>query len=393
MREAITLKEAAQESVRERSEELLAVSHTISANPELSMQEFASSALLVDAVASLTGVTAQTGTGGLETAFQATAGSGELKLTICAEYDALPVVGHGCGHNIIATAALGAFVALAPLADELGMTVRLLGTPAEENGGGKVKLLDAGAFEGTHAAIMVHPAPLDNVSMNPYASNGLKVRFIGKEAHASLAPHEGVNALDAITVAMTAVGLARQQLKPGQQIHSSISEAGGAPNVIPGTAAAMWMVRGDSLDSLEEVTQVVERCINAGALAAACEVTIEKKTKGCYSNILLDHELIELYRENALHIGRTPADIAPLGGSTDMGNVSLVVPSIHPMIGLNNPELTLHTAEFAAAAAGPAGDAAALDGAILLAQTAIDIATTAKVRERLLGPNPLAQTQ
>lgn len=384
-------KGAVRETISRSADDLLHVSHTISANPELSMEEYAASALLVDAVKNLTGIVTSTGFGGLETAFQAEAGTGDLVIAICAEYDALPTVGHGCGHNIIATAALGAFVALAPLADELGTTVRLMGTPAEENGGGKVKLIDAGAFDDVHAAIMVHPAPSDVVSMNPYASNGIKVRFSGRESHASLSPHEGINALDALTVALTATGLARQQLEPGQQIHTSISEAGGAPNVIPGSASAMWMVRGSTLESLDRVTQVVERCVRAGALAAACEVSIEKKTKGMYSDILIDEELINLYEKNALELGRAPAPIPPLGGSTDMGNVSHVVPSIHPMIGLGMPELTLHTAEFAAAAAGPAGDQAALDGAILLAQTAIDFALIPSLRTRLQSDDPLAK--
>lgn len=383
------MKRAAAERVRDEAQQLLEVSHSIAANPELSMNEYQAVAVLCEAVHELTGIVAEREVGGLETAFQATAGSGPLQLTICAEYDALPEIGHGCGHNIIAAAALGAFAALAPHADDLGLTLRLLGTPAEESGGGKVQLLDAGAFDGVHVAMMVHPSPEDALSINPYASNAVHVTYTGKAAHASVAPHEGVNALDALTVALTAVGLARQQLRPGQQIHGSLREGGGAPNVIPASASATWMVRGSSLESLAQVTEVVERCARAGALAAGCEVHIRKKTRGCYSNMRLDHELLDLYRQNAHAIGREPAPVPELGGSTDMGNVSLVVPSIHPMIGLQAPELTMHTAGFAAAAVSPAGDAAVIDGATLLAHTAIDLATKQNVRARLLGPDPL----
>lgn len=384
------IKTAIARTVTDSRSDLLAVSHAIAENPELSMHEVQASQLLATTVRRMAGVTPVVGVGGLPTAVEATVGKGDLSLIICAEYDALPVIGHGCGHNIIATAAIGAFVALAPVADALGLTVRLLGTPAEESGGGKVKLLDAGAFESAHAAIMVHPAPTDVLSMRPYASNGIKVRFVGREAHASLSPEKGVNALDAFVVASTAIGLARQQLGQGQQIHCSLSEAGGAPNVIPGSAAATWMVRGDSLASLANATEVVERCVRAGALATGCEVSIERKDKGFYTNIRVDHELLELYRQNATALGRDPHEAAQLGGSTDMGNVSQVVPSIHPLIGLRRPELTLHTAEFARAAAGPEGDAAAIDGAILLAQTAADMGADPHVRQRLLGASPLA---
>lgn len=384
------VKTAIAQTVADSRTDLLAVSHGIAENPELSMKEVFASQLLANTVRRLTGVTPVVGVGGLPTAFEAAVGGGDLSLIICAEYDALPVIGHGCGHNIIAAAAVGAFVALAPVAEALGLTVRLLGTPAEENGGGKVKLLDAGVFDSAHAAIMVHPAPTDVLTMRPYASNGIKVRFVGQEAHASLSPEKGINALDAFVIASTAVGLARQQLGPGQQIHCSVSEAGGAPNVIPGSAAATWMVRGDSLDSLAQATDVVERCVRAGALATGCEVIIERKEKGFYTNILVDLELLELYQRNAIDLGRDPREVSQLGGSTDMGNVSQVVPSIHPLIGLGRPDLTLHTADFARVAAGPEGDKAVVDGAVLLAQTAADIGADPHVRQRLLSTSPLA---
>lgn len=385
------LHERAAQTVASQADSLLELSHRISENPELGLTETLASTWLHDAAAAVPGATSELGVGGLVTAFSASAGSGELVLTVCAEYDALPEVGHGCGHNVIATAGLGAFAALAPLAEELGATIRLIGTPAEENEGGKITLLDAGVFDGTHAAMMVHPGPVDEVSMNPFASGGIAAKFIGKEAHASLTPHRGINALDALTVTLTAIGLARQQLEPGQQVHGSIAERGGAPNVIPGTSAAVWMVRAPSLDSLDRVTDVVIRCIRAGALAAGCEVEIEAEREGRYSNMRIDNDLTEAYRRNATALGRFPIAVGANGGSTDMGNISQRFPSIHPMIGLDDPGLTLHTADFAARAAGPAGDAAVLDGATLLAQTAIDLATDPKIRARLLSDAPFGE--
>lgn len=382
------LKQRASEHVRDHAAALLELSHRISANPEIGLQEVQASQWLHDAAGQAPNTHSSLGVGGLPTAFLAEAGTGELVLSICAEYDALPEVGHGCGHNVIATAALGAFWALAPLADELNATIRLIGTPAEENEGGKITLMDAGVFDGTHAAMMVHPGPVDEVSMNPFASGGISARFIGREAHASLSPHRGINALDALTIALTAVGLARQQLEPGQQIHGSIAERGGAPNVIPGSSAAVWMVRATSMESLDRVTDTVIRCIRAGALATGCEVEIEAEREGRYSNMRIDADLTEAYRHNAERLGREPRSVSGNGGSTDMGNVSQRFPSIHPMIGLGDEGLTLHTAEFASKAAGPAGDSAALDGAILLAQTAIDLACDSSVRARLLSDKP-----
>lgn len=380
----------AEQTVRSRTEDLLDLSHRISRHPELGLRELDASRWLSNAAAVVADGEVELGVGGLPTAFRADSGDGELVLTICAEYDALPGVGHGCGHNVIAAAALGAFSALVPLAGDLNATIRLIGTPAEENEGGKITLLEAGVFDGTHAAMMIHPGPVDEVSMNPYASGGISARFIGREAHASLAPHRGINALDALTVALTAIGLARQQLGAGQQIHGSIAERGGAPNVIPGSSSAEWMVRAPSMESLDRVTDVVVRCIRAGALAAGCEVELEAERDGRYANMRLDADLIEIYRRNAEALGRSPGPVGGYGGSTDMGNVSQRFPSIHPMIGLGDPGLTLHTAEFAERAAGPAGDAAVIDGAILLAQTAIDIAMAPEVRARLSSEKPFA---
>ncbi|SEQ79831.1 M20/M25/M40 family metallo-hydrolase [Arthrobacter sp. OV608] len=215
------LKARAEAALAAELDRVLAFSHRLHDNPETGWEEVKASAWLVEELRAVPNVRVAHGLGKLPTAACAEAGTGTLVLTICAEYDALPGVGHACGHNIIASSALGALIALAPLADELDLTVRLLGTPAEENGGGKIVMLEQGDFDGTHAAMMIHPGNVDESEMHPFACSGFAVRYEGRAAHASASPHEGINALDALTVALTAIGLARQQLEPGQQIHGS----------------------------------------------------------------------------------------------------------------------------------------------------------------------------
>lgn len=387
--------EAIATAVARQVPELLKISHQVSDFAELGLQEFRSSELLAHAAETLPGVSVARGIAGLPTAFEARAGSGSFRVTLCCEYDALPEIGHGCGHNVIAAASFGAFCALAQIADQLDLSVQLLGTPAEETVGGKINLLDAGYFDNTNLVLMVHPNGLDEVSMNPYACGEVTARFIGRAAHASYAPHKGVNALDAMTITLTAIGLARQQLEPNQQIHGDLTERGGASNVIPASAAASWSVRAPDIASLDRVTAVLERCIRAGALATGCELELHGLGDGSdldprYANIRYDHDIAELYRQNAVRLGRAPQPLGSYGGSTDMGNVSQVVPSLHPMIGLGDSSLVLHTQEFAQAARGGQGNRAVHDGALLLAQTAVDAVLNPAIRERLTSSSPLA---
>ena len=367
------LKAAATRAVAEHSTALLSLSHRIADHPEEGLREERAAAWVAESVRDLSGVTSEHGLAGMATALRARHGTGTREVVLCAEYDALPVIGHGCGHNVIAAAAVGAFAALVPLAERLDLTLTLLGTPAEETVGGKLRLLRAGAFDTAHAAMMIHPAPVDQVSMNPFACAEMRIRFTGRESHASLAPHRGINAQDALTVTLTALGLARQHLEPNQQFHSAISEAGGAPNVIPGSAALHVLARAGDLESLERVRAVVTRCAQAGALAAGCEVDVVSARDEDTAHIRMDEAMLASFRANALQLGRDPAPVGGFGGSTDMGNVSLAVPSIHPMIGLGDASLSLHTREFGDAARGPGGDRAVLDGATLLAHTAIDV--------------------
>ncbi|MCQ9385525.1 amidohydrolase [Brevibacterium sp. 50QC2O2] len=352
---------------------LVTLSHTIHADPEPGSQEFHALAHLAEFARGIPGTQVTTGIGGLETALLATAGTGDFGITICAEYDALPGVGHACGHNIIAAAAAGAFAALAPLADELHATVRLLGTPAEETTGGKIDLLDAGAFAGTSVAMMIHPADHDSTGMRPYACAGYTVRFHGRAAHASMAPQKGVNALDALTVALTAIGLNRQQLAADQQIHYAVHSGGSASNVIPALAEAEFMVRGGTQDSLAAVDKVLQRCLRAGALAAGATVEIEEIGKP-YLDIVPDPQLEAIFAAHSAELGRPLPGPSPLAGSTDMGNVSHRFRAIHPMLGLGEGCPPMHSPEFARFAVSEAGDRAVRDGALCMALTGIDAA-------------------
>ena len=377
-------KDAARSAVDAAREGVVDLSHRIHAHPEVGFEEVRASAWVAEALAAA-GFAVEHGCYGLDTAVSAVAGSGPLHLTICAEYDCLPGIGHACGHNVIAAAAVGAALALAPLADDLGVTVRVLGTPAEEGGGGKILMLEQGAFAGTHAAMMVHPSPTESDRMHCLAVSHLKVDFHGKSAHASAFPHLGRNAADAITVAQTAIGLLRQHLEPGDQVHGIVSHGGDAPNIVPDLTSGVWYVRAPHLARLAEVEPRILRCFEAGALATGCTVDI---TPECppYSEMATDEAMAALYRANAEALGRTFEDEDRMGGgSTDMANVSLVVPTIHPMLGLGCYPVVNHQAEFAAACATPVADQAAVDGALAMAWTCIDLAGDEVQRRRLLG--------
>jgi amidohydrolase len=363
---------------------IVAFSHRLHENPETGWEEVKASAWLVEELSAVPNARVTHGLGALPTAVRAEAGSGELVLTICAEYDALPGVGHACGHNIIASAALGAFAALAPIADEMDITVRLLGTPAEENGGGKIVMLEQGDFDGTHAAMMIHPGNVDESELHPFACSGFQVSYEGRAAHASASPHEGINALDALTVALTAIGLARQQLEPGQQIHGCVDGAGTVPNIIPETASGKWMVRANDIASLQRVTAVLQRCLQAGAVATGAALKLEQVGR-TYADMHNDSAMADLFTANAAALGRTMRRSNKRGGSTDMANVSHAFPSIHPMISLGDGCPPIHNEAFARFAASPAGDRAVRDGALSMAFTCIDLATDPRQRSRLLA--------
>src|SRR5262245_18453541 len=295
-------KAAARERIEAHAGELVDLSRRIHAHPELAFEEERACAWTADALQAA-GLEVERGTGGLPTALRAAAGEGPLHVVVCAEYDALPAIEHACGHNVIATAAVGTGIGRARVADDVGLQVTVLGTPAEEGGGGKVVLLRQGAFGGVHAAMMVHPSRYEQAEMPVTAVKQFQVRYTGRAAHASAYPDQGINALDALTVAQAAIGLLRQHLRGSDRMHGIVTHGGDAPNVVPAATAATWMVRARTLAELEEVDARVRRCFEAGSLATGATLEIEPDHEP-YSEMRHDHELAAAYRRNAEALGR-----------------------------------------------------------------------------------------
>lgn len=366
--------------------DLTELSHAIHSEPELAFSEHRSCAK-TQVLVSERGFAITPAPGGLDTAFRAVYGSGALVVAVCAEYDALPGIGHACGHNVIAASAVGAALALAEVADDVGLTVVLMGTPAEEAGGGKVLLMRAGAFDDVAAAVMVHPGPMDIAAARSLALSEVVVNYLGRESHAAVAPHLGVNAADAITVANVAIGLLRQQLAPGQQVHGIVTDGGQAANVIPASTEMRYTMRAVDRASLCELEARMANCFRAGGLATGCECTVHEDAPA-YDELRPDPWLAAVFREEMMRCGRTPVpaeheSMLPLG-STDMGNVTQVMPGIHPIIAIDSDGAFPHQPEFTAAAAAPGADAAVIDGAIMLARTVIRLAESGDQRERVL---------
>ncbi|MGH9486760.1 MAG: amidohydrolase [Terriglobales bacterium] len=386
----MTVKDAAQQRLQRSHQQLLELSHRIHAHPELGFEEEKACAWLCEAL-DAAGFRVRRGIADLPTAFVAEAGSGPVHVALCAEYDALPEIGHACGHNLIAAMALGAGLAAASVADEAGLTVSVIGTPAEEVGddGGKIRLLERGAFAGVNAALMAHPAPLEALEMNIIAASMFEIFYTGKEAHAAAFPERGINAADALTLAQTAIGLLRQQLRSTDRVHGIITRGGAAPNVIPAHTAARYIVRAQDLLQLEEVRAKVLHCFEAGALATGAALEVRGGSKP-YADMRYDHPLSAAYRRNAEAAGRVfpdlPPDAARAAGSTDMGNVSRLIPSIHPMIGINSLPAANHQPEFTAHCISPVADQAVLEGALALTWTALDCAADVSLRAHLLSP-------
>jgi amidohydrolase len=366
--------------------DLIELSHFVHAHPEMGYEEYESSAALANA-AEAWGFEVERGSAGLPTAFRATKGTGSFHVVFCAEYDALPDVGHACGHNIIATSSLGAALGLAEVADELDLRVTLLGTPSEEGGGGKIDLLNAGYFSDEHMALMVHPFPTERLDATCLAVDQFDVIYTGKEAHASAAPWLGLNALDALTIAQVALGLLRQQLRPGDQVHGVVAEGGSAANVIPSRTVGRFMVRSLTSESLASVRERVNACFEAGALATG--TTFEMVEFGHqFSHMAADPEILAHYRRAAEALGRDfrldDEGAAKPTISTDMANVSLALPSIHPLLMIPTHGAVNHQPEFTAACLTAAADQAVIDGAIALAETAVGVALDEALRERLM---------
>ncbi len=373
---SLELKDRASVAVDALARDLIETSQAIHEHPELGFEEHFAAGLLADGLVQ-GGLTVERNAFGIDTSFVGRIGDpAGVHVVVCCEYDALPAIGHGCGHNIIAAAGLGAALALAPIVEELGGHLTVLGTPAEELGkGGKIELLARGAFDGADIAMMVHPSVAD-VGWAPHiATTHLKIEMEGKAAHAAAAPWEGVNALDAIVLGYTGVAALRQHLRPGtEKVHGIITDGGTAENVVPDYAAAAFQVRAVKEHLLDPLQERVLNCFRGAATQTGC--TLHARRTSTYQELWFNRCLADAYRSNGERLGRTFIDpeIIPMSvaGSTDMGNVSKVVPSIHAMIRIADLDVPGHSERFREAAASPDGDAAVVDGAKTLAMTAID---------------------
>jgi amidohydrolase len=372
-------KNAVCEAVDTRAETLLAVSHEIHGHPEENFAEHRAHDLLSDTLEA-EGLEVTRHAYGLETAFEANAGMEGPMIAVLLEYDALPGIGHACGHNVIAAAGLGAGLAAASLARTLGGRVRILGTPAEEGGGGKIFMIDEGAFDQVDAALMIHPADHDIRSMTTIAIHRLDVKYSGLAAHAAAYPWLGRNALDAAVLGYMNVAALRQHIRPDERIHGVFTDGGDKPNIVPATAAMHWYVRAANLQDLAELKPRVIAALESGANATGCEFE-HRWIDPAYADLRSNRVLEDLFVENATRVGRTigaVSDNANVVGSTDMGNVSHVVPSIHPMLAIAPPGVSIHTPRFAEHAAGDDGDSGVIDGAKIMAMTIVDLWTNSE---------------
>ncbi|HEX5691144.1 MAG TPA: M20 family metallopeptidase [Roseiflexaceae bacterium] len=385
----VELKAAVQREIDATASLLIETSDWMADNPEIGLSEFQASARLTEILSEF-GAAVERGIAGMPTAFEAKLPGGRSgpKVAIVAEYDALPEVGHGCGHNIIATAAIGAGLALARLGQYLPGSVVVLGTPAEEstvpNAGGKIPILDHGYFDGMDAAIMIHPLTEDAMSEeSSLVAHGLDIRFHGHPAHAAVNPHEGINALDALIVMFSSVGLLRQQVRSDARIHGIITHGGTAPNVIPAYTACRFRVRAADPAYARELVDRVIACAEAGARATGARMEWNEYMPP-YLNMVPNSELNAAFLRNLEALGR-PMQTRQGGdaaGSTDFGNVSHRVPATCAYLAICGPEAGWHTREVAEATRTDRGHAAIVDGAKSIAMTALDVLFDAALREQ-----------
>jgi amidohydrolase len=358
------------------------MSHTLHDNPEITFQEYKSAELLTNELEEQ-GFDVQRGVAGLDTAFVATYGSGEPVVALLAEYDALPKIGHACGHNLIATWGVGAGIALRRALPDLQGTIKVIGTPAEEGGGGKVTMAEAGVFAGLDAAIMMHPRDVTYLDRGSLAVTPYEIEFFGKSAHASSAPERGINALDALLQVFYSVNALRQAFKPHTRIHGVITHGGEAANVIPDYAAGSFLVRANDQAYLEELRQRFVNIVNAAALATGATVKI---TEGIsYKQRVCNSALVVLFGKNLDALGvahEVPAQDVGVG-SSDIGDVSQLVPTIHPYLQICDSGIGGHTVEFAEAARSARADELTATGATALAWTAADVLLRSDVRKQL----------
>ena len=371
------LKQRIMAEVDARREALIHIADTIHAHPEVAFREYESAALLSDTLEE-NGFAVQRGLAGLETAFVASLAGHERGPTVAllAEYDALPGLGHACGHNLIGTSSVGAALALQTVLGRLPGVVQVIGTPGEEGGGGKAYLVEAGVFDGVDAAMMVHPSSDNMTRRRSLASYKVQIEFFGKPAHAAAKPDEGINALEAMILTYNGLNALRQHLRDDARIHGVITHGGEAPNIVPEYTAARFYVRAADTAYCNEVLDKLRACAEGAARATGARLDL-KEYAPRYEPMLPNPTLADLVEANMAALGievRAP-DPDERMGSSDMGNVSQVVPALHPYVAIGPEEMGGHTAEFCAAARSPAGHEGMIHAAKLLAMTAVDLLT------------------
>lgn len=377
------LKQRVNAAVEGRRQELIDLSLRIHNHPEVAFQESQAAAWLGDYLEAA-GFAVERGICDIPTAFRATYGSGRPYIAFLSEYDALPGLGHGCGHNIIAAIGIGAGIGLKQVMPPLEGTVAVIGTPAEEAAGGKVFMAQRGAFDGLDAALMAHPGSADLALARSLALAELWVEYFGKEAHAAARPEEGINALDAMIIAYNAVSALRQQTRDSARIHGIITDGGQAVNVIPAHSAARFLIRAEDDVYLETIKEKVLACFRAGAEATGARLEY-RWDEAQYAAVRNNRPLADAYRRNLESLGRRVVDREdrrPMG-STDMGNVSRIVPAIHPTIGIAPSSVSIHTVEFREVAASEAGHSGLIDAAKALAMTGVDFLAGDDMRRRV----------
>ena len=360
-------------SVESQKQQLIQLSLNIHDNPELAFEEEKASAWLSSYFVD-SGFHVERGIAGLATAFRATYGDESPRIALLAEYDALPKIGHGCGHNIIGVSAAGAAVASKATIDQLGGSIVVIGSPGEEGLGGKIDIVKAGAFREIDVAMLVHPNTKNMPTEEALVCSTLDVEFFGRPAHAAGHPEKGINALDAMILAFTAINSLRQHIRGDARIHGIITDGGEAPNIVPAHSAAVFLVRSLDYDYLSELKDKVLNCFTGASVATGAKLGHKWRDR-IYAPMKNNMTLAGLFRQNLESLGRHVEAFDPhFGlGSTDMGNVSQVVPSIHATIAIAPTEALIHTPEFAAAAASQAGHQGLLDAAKAMAMTVIDI--------------------
>ena len=376
-------KQRAREAVRHVAEDLVRISREIHSHPELALKEFHAVSQLVPFLETNGFERVEVPAYGIDTAFRGEWGHGPVTIAVCAEYDALPQIGHACGHNLIATAGVGAAIGLVRALDPADARIVILGTPAEEMHGGKVMMINRGCFSDIDVAIMAHPMAVDFADAPMLGVAHVDVEYRGKAVHASVGPEQGINALDALVTAYQAIAQLRQHIRRDARLHGIITHGGDAANIVPERTTGTFYVRAQQPQYLQDLKRRVKGCFEAGALATGCELNIDWHEDVEYAPMRINRPLADAYRRNGEAVGKRFVDLKNVStGSSDMGNVSQVVPSIHPTFGVGQMIFN-HTPEFTAAAITDEAHDSMLKTAEALAMTGIDVALDSDLLKRV----------